>query len=46
MITKEEEKEFKKLKLYKFWNFVIYGRSIAMGVFLVNLYSPHVFINK
>jgi len=28
MITKEEEKEFKKPKLYKIWNFVIYGVSL------------------
>jgi len=34
MITKEEEKEFKKPKLYRFWNFLIYGSSIAIGVFL------------
>ena len=46
MITKEEEKQFKKLKLYKFWNFIIYGSSIAIGVFLVYLYSAYIFINK
>ena len=46
MITKEEEKEFKKPKLYKIWNFLIYGSAIAIGVFLVNLYSAYVFINK
>ena len=46
MITKEEEKEFKKPKLYRFWNFLIYGSSIAIGVFLVYLYSAYVFINK
>ena len=34
MITKEEEKVFKKTKLYRFWNFLIYGSSIAIGVFL------------
>ena len=42
MITKEEEKEFKKPKLYTFWNFLIYGSSIAIGVFLVYLYSTFV----
>ena len=42
MITKEEEKEFKKPKLYRFWNFLIYGSSIAIGVFLVYLYSAYV----
>jgi len=46
MITKEEENEFIKLKLYRFWNFLIYGSSIAIGVFLVYLYSAYVFINK
>ena len=46
MITKEEEKKFKKPKLYRFWNFLIYGSSIAIGVFLVYLYSAYIFINK
>ena len=46
MITKEEEKEFKKPKLYTIWNFIIYGSYIAIGVLLVYLYSAYVFINK
>ena len=48
MITKEEEKEkkFNKNKLYKIWNFLIYSSSLALGVFLVYLYSSYVFINK
>ena len=46
MITKEEEKEFKKPKLCTIWNFLIYGISIAIGVFLVYLYSAYIFINK
>ena len=46
MITKEEEKEFKKPRLYAIWNFFIYGSSLAIGVFLVYLYSAYVFINK
>ena len=46
MITKEEEVVFKKTKLYRFWNFLIYGSAIAIGVFLVYLYSAYVFINK
>ena len=46
MITKAEEKEFKKPKLYKIWNVMIYGSSIAIGVFLVYLYSAYIFINK
>ncbi len=48
MITKEKEKEkeFKKPKLYRFWNILTYGSSIAIGVLLVYLYSAYVFINK
>ena len=46
MITKEEGKKFKKRNLYTIWNFFIYGSSIAIGVFLVYLYSAYVFINK
>ena len=46
MITEGEEKEFKKPKLYKIWNFLIYGSCIAIGVFLVYFYSAYVFINK
>ena len=44
MISKEEK--VKKPKLCKIWNFLIYGSSIAIGVFLVYLYSAYVFINK
>jgi len=46
MITKEEEKEFKKPKLDRFWNFLIYGISIAIGVLLVYSYFAYVIINK
>ena len=46
MITKEEEKKLKKPKLYRISDFLIYGSSIAVGVFLVYLYSAYVFINK
>ena len=46
MITKKEELEFKKPKLFKIWNFLIYGSTIAIGVFLVYLYSTYIFINK
>ena len=46
MITKEEEKNFKKPKIFTIWDFLIYGSSIAIGVFLVYLYSAYVFINK
>jgi len=46
MITKEEEKEFKKPNLYKIWNLFIYVIFIAIGVLLVYLYSAYIFINK
>ena len=46
MIIKEEEKKFKKPKLSRIWNFLIYGSFIGIGVFLVYLYSAYVFINK
>ena len=45
-MNKEEEKAFKKPKLFKFWKFLIYGSSIAIGVFLVFLYSNYIFIKK
>ena len=51
--TARKEKESKwllkrwtKIKLFKIWNFLIYGSSIAIGVFLVYLYSTCIFINK
>ena len=46
MINNKGEKSFKKPKLFKIWNFLIYGSFIAIGVFLVYLYSAYIFINK
>ena len=46
MITKKEETEYGKPKLFRIWNFLIYGISIAIGAFLVYLYSAYIFINK
>ena len=46
MITKKEEQEFQKPKLFRIWNFLIYGSIIAIGIFLVYLYSAYIFINK
>ena len=46
MISKEEEKNYKKPKINKIWNFLIYGSAIAIGVFLIWLYSAYIFINK
>ena len=43
---KEEEEEFKGTKLFRIWNFLIYGSFIAIGIFLVYLYSAYVFLNK
>ena len=46
MVSKEEEKNYKKPKISKIWNFLIYGSTIAIGVFLLWLYSAYVFIYK
>ena len=46
MINKKDEKEFKEPKLSKVWNILIYGSFIAIGIFLVYLYSSYIFINK
>ncbi len=46
MVIKEEEKDYKKPKLSKIWNFLIYGSTIAIGVLLIWLYSAYIFINK
>ena len=46
MITKKNEQKFKQPKLFKIWNFIIYGTFIAIGVLLVYLYSAYIFINK
>jgi len=46
VIATKDKVLFKKPTLYRFWNFLIYGTSIAIGVFLVYLYSAYVFINK
>ena len=45
-LLKMEKQEFKKPKLFKIWNFLIYGSSIFIGIFLVYLYSAYIFINK
>ena len=46
MVSKEEEKNYEKPKISKIWNFLIYGSAIAIGVFLIWLYSAYIFINK
>ena len=46
MVNKEEEKNYKKPKISKIWNFLIYGSTIAIGIFLIWLYSAYIFINK
>ena len=45
MVSKEE-KNYKNPKISKVWNFLIYGSTIAIGVFLIWLYSAYIFINK
>ena len=39
MISKEEEKNYKKPKISIIWNFLIYGSIIPIGIFLIWLYS-------
>ena len=46
MINRKDELKFKKPKLFKIWNFLIYGSFIAIGIFLVYLYSSYIFINN
>ena len=46
MITGKEKQEFKNPKLFKIWDFLIYGSFIAIGILLVYLYSSYIFINK
>ena len=46
MITKKEEKGYGKPKVFGIWNFLIYGSFVAIGAFLVYLYSAYIFINK
>ena len=33
LLLKKEEQEFRKNKLFKFWDFLIYWSSISIGVF-------------
>jgi len=46
MNNKEEEKIYKKSKMIIFWNFFIYGSTIAIGIVLIWIYSAYIFINK
>ena len=46
MNTKKDKQELKNPKLLKFWKFLVYGSFIAIGAFLIYLYSAHIFINK
>ena len=46
MINKKEEAEYEKPKLFRFWNFLIYGSVFAIVTFLVYLYWAYIFINK
>ena len=42
----KKNKEILKPKLSIILNFIIYGGFIAIGVFLLYLYSAYIFINK
>ena len=46
MVSKEEEKNYKKPKISKIWNFLIYGCTIAIVILLIWVYSAYIFINK
>ena len=46
MINKKEENKFEKPKLFRIWNFLIYGSFFGIGAFLVYLYSAYILINK
>ena len=46
MISKKEETEYEKPKLFRIWNSLVYGSVFAIGAFLVYLYSAYIFINK
>ena len=46
MVSKEEEKNYKKPKISKIGNFHIYGSIIAIAVFLIWLYSAYILLNK
>ena len=46
MISKKEEIEYEKPKLFRILNFLRYGSLIAIGAFLVYLYSAYIFLNK
>ena len=46
MSIKEKEKNYNKPKLSIFWNFFIYGSTIAIGILLIWIYSAYIFINK
>jgi len=46
MNTKKDKQELKNPKLLKIRNFLVYGSFIAIGVFLIYLYSAYIFINK
>ena len=46
IIKKEKEAEYRNPKLFRIWNFLIYGSFFAIGAILVYLYSAYIFINK
>ena len=46
MSVKGEEKNYKKPKISIFWNILIYGSTIAIGILLIWIYSAYIFINK
>ena len=43
MSIKEEEKNYKKSKMSTFWNFLIYGSTISIGILLIWIYSAYIY---
>tara|TARA_Y100000991_G_C21725280_1_gene243956 strand:- start:173 stop:313 length:141 start_codon:yes stop_codon:yes gene_type:complete len=46
MITKKKETEYKKPKLFRIFNLLIYGSFFGIGAFLVYPYSAYILLNK
>ena len=46
MNKKKDEQKLKEFKLIKIRNFLIYASYLAIGIFLLYLYSSYIFINK
>ena len=43
MVSKEEEKNYKKPKISKVWNFLIYVSTIAIGIFNLVIFRLYIY---